>query len=311
MQLSDILEENSVRGISQKTKISENNLDNLLARNFNQLKKVKTLGFISIIEREYNADLDDLREEANSHYAQSVEDRSITLGLPIVEEKKGKSKFFMLVIITLLGYATWYFLTQFDKKHLSEMIPFIDESTIESFMDGIASDEDEVKELSIGAVKVKPEVAKMITPVAIVEDAKEENLNQAESVTKDVPEEIVENNDTPSSDTVEITEMVEDINPAVTGEKHISIVPESRLWFGLIDMSTNQRDHFSISDTFKLDVTDKSWLVATSSAPFSLQESNESKEFNDAKEHYFKIDKNAIDELSKDTYIALGGWPQW
>ena len=300
MQLNDILEENSVRGISHKTKISENNLDNLLARSFDKLKKVKTLGFISIIEREYNADLGDLREEANTYYAQSVEDKSVTLGLPIMEEKKGKSKFFMLIVLALLGYATWYFLTQFDKKHLSEMIPFIDESTIESFMDGMSSNEDEVKELSIGAVNVKPEVAIVPTSSAI-----------AEPVIQKAVEEIVTSNETPPSDTVEITEMVEDINPTEIGEKYISIVPESRLWFGLIDMSTNQRDHFSISDTFKLDVTDKSWLVATSSAPFSLQESNEAKEFNDAQEHYFKIDKNAIDELSKDTYIALGGWPQW
>jgi len=70
MQLNEILEENTIKGISQKTKISENNLENLLAANFAALKKIKTLGFISILEREYKADLSVLlmkRKEENQN----------------------------------------------------------------------------------------------------------------------------------------------------------------------------------------------------------------------------------------------------
>ena len=88
MQLNDILEENSVKAISQKTKISEENLENLLANRFENLKKIKTLGFISIIEREYNADLSALREDAQEYYSEVGEDRSITLGMPIRREKR-------------------------------------------------------------------------------------------------------------------------------------------------------------------------------------------------------------------------------
>jgi len=69
MQLSEILEENSIRSISKKTNISEQNLERLLASNFANLKKVKTLGFISIIEREYSTDLTAMKEEALGYYA--------------------------------------------------------------------------------------------------------------------------------------------------------------------------------------------------------------------------------------------------
>ena len=48
------------------------------------------------------------------------------------EEKKGKSKLFLVIVLALLGYASWYFFTQFDKKHLSELIPFMDEQMIET-----------------------------------------------------------------------------------------------------------------------------------------------------------------------------------
>ncbi len=64
MQLNEILEENSVKTISQKTKILESNLESLFAGKFDTLQKTRALGFIAIIEREYNADLSRLREEA-------------------------------------------------------------------------------------------------------------------------------------------------------------------------------------------------------------------------------------------------------
>jgi len=134
MQLNEILEENSVKAISKRTNISEDNIEALLAGDFDKLKKVKTLGFISILEREYKADLTPLREQALSHYVQYNDVESIAFGLPITEEKKGKSKVFLLFILLLLGYASWYFFTQFDKKQLSDLLPFGEEKTSQVIM---------------------------------------------------------------------------------------------------------------------------------------------------------------------------------
>jgi len=143
MQLKEILEENSIKSISQKTNISEINLDALVASEFDKLKRVKTLGFISILEREFKADLSALREQALEYYAQNIENESVTLGLPMQEEKKGKSKWFRLLILALIAYTVWYFFTQFDKAHLNELLPFSEEKI--SKMMG----EDVKKELSI------------------------------------------------------------------------------------------------------------------------------------------------------------------
>ena len=127
MQLNEILEENSVKAISKRTNISEDNIEALLANDFDRLRKVKTLGFISIIEREYKADLGPLKEQALTHYAEYNDEGNITLGLPLLEEKKGKSKLFLLLVFLLLGYASWYFFTQFDKKQLTGLLPFSEE----------------------------------------------------------------------------------------------------------------------------------------------------------------------------------------
>jgi len=303
MQLNDILEENSIKAISQKTKISEDNLENLLNKNFDAIKKIKTLGFISIIEREYNADLTPLKEEAKEYYGDMHEDQSVTLGFPVVEEKKGKSKFFILVVLALLGYASWYFLTQFDKKTLSDMIPFIDESTLESFIGDKKVASTDVEDLSIGKVSVEAAPIKQ-EPVT---------TTQSEAVSEEVLPVSSENSAAQQDveNSVEVTQTIEDITPAAVTKKTVSIVPVHRLWFGIVNADTFARENFSISKPYELDVSTHGWLVSTSSAAFSLQDGDETKEFNDAQEHYFKIDANGIENLSKSDYVALGGWPQW
>jgi hypothetical protein len=164
MQLNEILEENTIKGISQKTKISEGNLENLLASNFDALKKIKTLGFISILEREYKADLSALREEALAYYSEHDEDHTFSVGEPMEEDKKGKSKLFLLIVLALLGYASWYFFTQFDKKHLSGLLPFMDEKMIETTL--IETDETkkeiDVEDLSIANIVVKDTNANIV-----------------------------------------------------------------------------------------------------------------------------------------------------
>jgi cytoskeletal protein RodZ len=189
MQLNEILEENTIKSISQKTKISEDNLENLLARNFDVLMKIKTLGFISIIEREYQADLNALREEALAYYASHKKDHTFSVAVPMEEEKKGKSKLFLVVVLALLGYASWYFFTQFDKKHLSGLIPFKNQQMIENII-GVENEEEKenlpVEDLSIESAVNS--TTKVITEESIVENTLQETNQTNTAMTKEVNE---------------------------------------------------------------------------------------------------------------------------
>ncbi|KYJ86801.1 hypothetical protein [Sulfurovum riftiae] len=132
MQLNELLEENSTKTISERTNIAEENIDHLMNNDFGAIKRVKTMGFISILEREYKIDLSKLREDAAAYYDQKGDDESVTLGLPIVEEKKGRSKWLWIVVPVLLGYASWYFFTQFDQSQLKSLLPFNEAKSVES-----------------------------------------------------------------------------------------------------------------------------------------------------------------------------------
>ncbi|MCO4844688.1 MAG: hypothetical protein KC427_01560 [Sulfurovum sp.] len=185
MQLNEILEENSIKGISQKTKISEENIENLLAANFNALKKIKTLGFISILEREYKADLSALREEALAYYSEEKGEHGFTVVLSDDAEKKGNSKLFLFVVLALLGYASWYFFTQFDKKHLSELIPFMDEQMIETV---VIETEEKKKEITVEDLSIANVVLSDVNANAMVEKTVEDVLVQERTQSSEILE---------------------------------------------------------------------------------------------------------------------------
>lgn len=149
MHLNELLEENSIGSISQKTNIAENNLDALVSGEFDKLKRVKTFGFISILEREFNADLSALKEQALEYYENNSEVERVTLGLPLPEEKKGTSIWFRLFILALITYTVWYFFTQFDKTMLNDLLPLSEEKI------GKMVSEDVKKELSMETMNMQ------------------------------------------------------------------------------------------------------------------------------------------------------------
>jgi len=156
MQLNELLEEYSTKTISQRTNIAEENIERLMHNDFAAIKRVKTLGFISILEREYKIDLSKLREDALSYYDQNSDDERVTLGMPIVQEQGGRSKWIWLVVLLLIGYASWFFFTQFDKSQLRNMLPFNEAKNVKNTMplDAMGSNGEE---LSIKQVIVQEE----------------------------------------------------------------------------------------------------------------------------------------------------------
>jgi len=157
MQLNEILEENTVNAISAKTNIAEDNIDALIAADFDNITRVKTMGFISIIEREYGADLSALREQALEYYNAHNTDEKVTLGVPMpAEEKKGKSKWFMLIVFLLIMFAIWYAFDKFDKEKFNAMFPFSEDKLSEMIMPGKTNSIEDSKtaaELSIENVQ--------------------------------------------------------------------------------------------------------------------------------------------------------------
>ncbi|WP_457605939.1 hypothetical protein [Nitratifractor sp.] len=110
MQLNDIIEEQSLESISKRTRISQENLEALIARDWSHLKKVQALGFLSILEREYGIDLSDLREECRSYFeSHAPQEKRITVSSDEVIQPGSHRllKILMLILLLLAAYGSW------------------------------------------------------------------------------------------------------------------------------------------------------------------------------------------------------------
>ncbi len=119
MQLNEVIEENSIVTISKRTRLSVENIEKLVHRDFSDMKRVKALGFISILEREFGIELDALRKECGDYFSSSPEeefDARLVITAPESDEQAGGllSKFFMLLVLFGIGYGAWYFLVARD-----------------------------------------------------------------------------------------------------------------------------------------------------------------------------------------------------
>ncbi|MDD5405481.1 MAG: hypothetical protein PHE73_00910 [Sulfurovaceae bacterium] len=111
MLLSEILEENSVQSINNKTKISIDTLNKIIARDFSSFKKVQAFGFISILEREYGGRIDDLRRDCEDYFASHLKEE-VTFIAPNVVKTTSKPQWLLwLAGFGIFALAT-YFLIQ-------------------------------------------------------------------------------------------------------------------------------------------------------------------------------------------------------
>jgi len=116
MQLNEVIEENSLATISKRTRISVENIERLVQRDFGSMKRVKALGFISILEREFGIELDGLRQECIEYfrpYPEEEFDAKLVVTVPESNEHSGGylSKILMLLVLFAVGYGAWYFFT--------------------------------------------------------------------------------------------------------------------------------------------------------------------------------------------------------
>lgn len=132
MQLNEILEENTISTISQKTNITQRDLEALIDSKFDRFSKTKTLGLISIIEREFKVNLDLFREDVYAYYKENNEFDGVAINAFTHKESKGVSALLIIVVIVLLALASWFFLGEFNEQNQNSLNPI--SKAIDSFM---------------------------------------------------------------------------------------------------------------------------------------------------------------------------------
>ena len=318
MTLNELIERDGVESISQLTNISIENLKFLSEDNFARLKRVRALGFIKILERDYDLELDDLTFKIKEYF----EDNQLEVGNEVVvlstnsRDNNGFGFFNWLLILGLL-YALWHV--------------YNDGLFNKSLTDGSN------KEVSLNDAEVlKSDVTDEEAKKVIINSGTKEN-NKKQSLIKKIVNAEVDLNNTqvmPTSHVVKLEEVkieidtpkvvtppvVEEVNETTVEEEekkvkliyNLTINPtRGMLWYGFINIDTKERREFmnKVSTPFELNAG--RWILVTGHGFVDIVSDLKTLEIADRNKHYFYIDSTDIKEITRREFRKLNGHRGW
>jgi hypothetical protein len=267
--------------IYEKTHISVTNIESIFNKSFDKIPKVQFRGFISILEREYKLDLQDVLADYEQHRSK---DEEIVEYIKIDTKEYGKfdKKMILsaLLVTLVVGYLIISSLTHSGSETVEANNTEIE--TAKANLENNASVAD-VNETNSSEVNSTAEVN--------VSDA---NMSVNVQKAPDVPQPI-------KTATVSAT----------TGKAtKFEIIPSKTLWLDYIDQENSKETQVTTSKSFDLDAS-KNYLLETGHAFMKIDLGSEIKEFSQSGKKYFKFENGELTELTRQGFKDLNKGKAW
>ncbi len=338
MLFSELIEQEGLESVFSKTNISTENLKRLLNEEFDKLNRVKALGFLLILEREYpDIDVNELRQKIKLYYEDHGPSDDKVVMIPASSTTGGGFSFFKLFIITTILGGGYYLYTQGKLDSLLEQVEekkdfFDDNKALET-----NATEAEAQKVVVG--KSEPESVRIHTPIApkvetvtlsksepnatkvvatttktealtetaSVSTTTEENKSIA-SVVQEVSEDFLAQEANKIAQETQNSVETKTVPPITTVTVHPT---RSVLWFGFINLETKKRREFMKKTSTPFTIGNSRWLLVTGHGYVEIISEAKTIENADNKKHYFLIDSTDIQEITKKEFRELNGHRGW
>jgi len=336
MNLNELIERDGLEVISEKTNISVNNLKKLVDLDFEGLNRVRALGFLSILRREYGLELDTIEDSIKSYF---IEHTPIDVEPILVSTEKEENSFNFLkwiVLVAILG-GVWYL------YNISKLNKFLTKSSnnqetnlteIEELKNSIKNVSDDKvqksiiikqennktkieiktaplnkltkdKNKSIATTKDKDGI-KIVVEVPKDKSGKEENKTIIISKDAGIIEPLTPNEVIDSDSSIEEQN---DINQTIT---NITINPtHGMLWYGFINIKTGKKKEFMKDKSTPFDLKGGKWILTTGHGFLDVVSEVKTLSIADRHRHYFYIDSKDIREISRKEFKRLNHGRIW
>lgn len=263
-----------VQKIYEDTHISRGDVEAILDKDYQLINQVQFLGFLSILQREYDLDLSSLRESALAYYKEEQITKSADHGVFVVaKKKKNATQTYLLVIIVIFLAAV-----------------------ILSFN---FNSEDDTVEIQNVESQVIQDVKKEIINRDIIENnTPDENMTTLDTnvtvVETPVQEEIVE---------VKKEEKVADL-------QQFSIRAKSKVWIGYIDVETNKKSSKILKDKLTLN-RDKEWILILGHSHVDIRANGENYKFSTKGQLRLLYKNGVVTKITETEFKKLNRGRKW
>ena len=274
--------------IHEKTHISREHVQAVLHETFDGLNKIQFLGFISILEREYDVDLKDLKAKGLSHFDYIVEEPIHVNTKVFTQPRKKKYYTYLYLTLAVLVFIAFSYYDLFPSFGNNSQVRHVDNQLIE-----------DVKK------NIEPALNTMSDSNYSDEQDSDEQDTKNTSVTLDISTSKVSDS-TDSSDNSEAVETPK----AQETVKSVKIMPRTKVWMGYIDINEDKKYQKTFSDEFDLD-TSKDWLLLFGHGNLDIEVNGELEKFNTSQNLRFKYIDGELTKITIKEFKELNKDSQW
>ena len=278
------LKEIGVAKIHKDTHISVSNLKSILNEDFEKISKVQFSGFISILEREYNLDLSDIKHSAFDYSTPS--EKIVTSeeeNFFVTTESKKK------IPVVYIGLIVFVFVIAI----IYSSVDFKAQKNVEYMEDDI------VKEVQKNIIEAKKIEVKPIVTTKIVKEKVQVKEKVEKKIVQVKNEKIEQKKVKPFK--------IEQEKLLVTTFK---IVPRSRVWMGFINLETYKKDQKTTSDEIVFDGK-KEWLFLLGHGKVNVEINSKITSYHDRSNLRLHYKDGVITKVTKVEFKQLNNGRKW
>lgn len=306
----EALEKIGLKEVSTKTYIDLNYLKMMVAKEFSKLQRIKTIGFVRIIQREYNIDMSDwvaeFEEYLKSIVAPPKESEQTDEVLARHKETYRRKKIYVTISILILALLL-VFAYMFFRGRTSQI-----EAT---FMSANATYSETLNDINMTIGESENTFVEENIAEAVNANATEMNMaeraNTTEVDVENASEESVFTISQPNVTTQQPAIAVQAATPLYAANDSVHITPNAELWVGIIDLETLGRNTYIVRRGLNI-TTSKEQLVITGHGDFTLRFADGSfQSFNPKQRAFLHIKDGIATSVTESEFIAMNRGVIW
>ncbi|ADR34961.1 hypothetical protein Sulku_2301 [Sulfuricurvum kujiense DSM 16994] len=262
--------------IHERTHISRDKIELVLTKSYAQIGRVQFMGYISILEREYDIDLSGIKEEyllfCQNNPTVLAPKQSVILQAASNSKPKWIVAGTVLIIILMIG---GYFLQGKMSAAPSEDVMNLTTSSVQ------VVEQNDTANAETNETNITGSIANV-----------ESNQSAATSVQSAIP---AQQNET-----------------LITGtsDQQTAIIPQYKVWYGVIDLESGKKIQGITIDPIIIDPT-KTLLIVLGHGRVELISSEGKKVLNDKNTVHFIGEKGALKQISQQEFMERNGGKNW
>ena len=270
MTIKELIDRCGLAQIHERTRISNDNLLNLLNEDYDILSKANALGFIKIIEREFEVDLKTQKQKIK----ESMQDQHYVPKELLVTERRygGRKKvasgaILFIVLVLIIGYIFYLMTVQNGSQQVAQPQDQVTEP-----QEVVPADELVPSEVETESTQAKPQDVE-----ALLESESEDKQKVQEVATepKQASQEAVAEVETQSepieqsvTDTTQVQQSV--LETIELDESPLLIMPERRMWLGHVSLDSQQRTQRNTDGPIVIE--DNNSIIVTGHGRFDVEQ---------------------------------------